>query len=715
MDKITFINKVDTKVTTVAEINKVTGANLNEIKNVANLAVNQLELNTPQIASNKEDITSLINGNGKTYISVSNAMAASPLPSDNTPFTVRDSVSNLEDGFYIYLSTEAGGYKFLEALEALANGYYVVNSLLDFDSLISSASPGVWMVISDITLDANKTIPAGVTLQFRNAKINLGGFTLTGVYTFINSGLNQIFDVNGTLGGTFKNEEIFPEWFGAIGDGIADDFPAIDKCLDSSIPVLKCIGTTYLLSDRLLIKKFGQIIEGSSQYSTTFKINDSVNKEVLSTNSFSGIQLHNFRIDGNGANNTSGGGLVITNSYYCSFVNVDVRFSKSTAIDIINSNNNHYSICQTHNTFGDGFKLDATSMHNTFTSCGVEDFGDYGVNCLGIGNTFTQIWIEQRTVGVVGTEIAIRINGRDNLIDGGEFKGGNVDNKISRCIELGGSSDNTIVRNAHCAHSDFDIYLIGANKYRTIYLGEQNSIVTNSDSDTTTLIQSGNNIYSNLVINSKLGINKTPITEIDVISTAPIQTFEASNGVSGLRTNIIGTTGNGYRIQLNGIDAYELKSDKLIPKTDNDKSLGDASNRFSTVYAGTGTINTSDERLKTELLDINEKEKKCALELKLALKKFKFIESVEKKGEDARIHFGIGAQTVRNIFESCGLHASNYALFCFDEWEEKEEITQEVKDNSGIENTIVIQEYQSSGNRFGIRYDELIVFIISSI
>ena len=153
----------------------------------------------------------------------------------------------------------------------------------------------------------------------------------------------------------------------------------------------------------------------------------------------------------------------------------------------------------------------------------------------------------------------------------------------------------------------------------------------------------------------------------------------------------------------------------MIPKTDNDKSLGDASNRFSTVYAGTGTINTSDERLKTELLDINEKEKKCALELKLALKKFKFIESVEKKGEDARIHFGIGAQTVRNIFESCGLHASNYALFCFDEWEEKEEITQEVKDNSGIENTIVIQEYQSSGNRFGIRYDELIVFIISSI
>ena len=111
MDKITFGNKVDTKVTSVAEINKVTGANLNEIKSVTNLAVEQ-------IVNNKEDITSLINGDGKTYVSVSNAMAVLPLPSDNTPFTVRDSVSNLEDGYYIYLSTEAGGYKFLEALEA---------------------------------------------------------------------------------------------------------------------------------------------------------------------------------------------------------------------------------------------------------------------------------------------------------------------------------------------------------------------------------------------------------------------------------------------------------------------------------------------------------------------------------------------------------------------------------------------------------------------
>tara|TARA_B110000977_G_scaffold198260_1_gene282739 strand:- start:1638 stop:4484 length:2847 start_codon:yes stop_codon:yes gene_type:complete len=264
MDKITFGNKVDTKVTSVAEINKVTGANLNEIKSVTNLAVNQLELNTPQIAKNKEDITSLINGNGKTYISVSNAMAALPLPSDNNPFTIRDSVSNLEDGYYIYLSTEAGGYKFLKALEALANGYYVVNSLLDFDSLISNASSGVWMVISDITLDANKTIPTGVILQFRDSQINLGGFTLTGTDTKIDAGLVQIFDTNGNLLGDWNVKSFYPEWFGALGDGVTDDKLSTQACINSVEAINNKV--SILFSGDYYISNSGLVLSNDNHY-----------------------------------------------------------------------------------------------------------------------------------------------------------------------------------------------------------------------------------------------------------------------------------------------------------------------------------------------------------------------------------------------------------------------------------------------------------------
>lgn len=135
--------------------------------------------------------------------------------------------------------------------------------------------------------------------------------------------------------------------------------------------------------------------------------------------------------------------------------------------------------------------------------------------------------------------------------------------------------------------------------------------------------------------------------------------------------------------------------------TDNVVSNGRASNRWSVVYAGTGTINTSDDREKT-YLDISEKETLIAKELKLLMKKFKFNNSIEEKGlEVARIHFGTSAQSVKLVFEKYELNAFDYALLCYDEWEDE-------RDEEG--NIVKI-----AGNRYGIRYEELLCFIISAI
>jgi predicted amino acid-binding ACT domain protein len=85
------------------------------------------------------------------------------------------------------------------------------------------------------------------------------------------------------------------------------------------------------------------------------------------------------------------------------------------------------------------------------------------------------------------------------------------------------------------------------------------------------------------------------------------------------------------------------------------------------VYAGTGTINTSDDREKT-YIDITDIEKQVALELKANMKKFKFNDSIIEKGEkNARIHFGASAQKVKSIFEKHGLIAEDYAILCYDE------------------------------------------------
>jgi hypothetical protein len=142
------------------------------------------------------------------------------------------------------------------------------------------------------------------------------------------------------------------------------------------------------------------------------------------------------------------------------------------------------------------------------------------------------------------------------------------------------------------------------------------------------------------------------------------------------------------------------------PLDDNLYSLGTSSKRWSVVYAATGTINTSDEREKT-FLSIENFEKSAALEIKQNLRKFKFNSSIEEKGENARIHFGASAQQVGDIMKSHGLDPNKYGFYCYDEWDE----IQEIKNDDGD----IIQKYLPAGNRYGLRYEELLAFIISAI
>ena len=157
-------------------------------------------------------------------------------------------------------------------------------------------------------------------------------------------------------------------------------------------------------------------------------------------------------------------------------------------------------------------------------------------------------------------------------------------------------------------------------------------------------------------------------------------------------------TSNTFTFSTNGVAKLLLgPTGNLSPNADNTQPLGGASNRWSVVYAGTGTINTSDEREKQDFVDITEAERQVALGIKALIKSFKFKEAIAKKGDSARIHFGVSAQQVAEVFKTVGLDPNNYALFCYDEWDANEE--------QGI----------VAGNRYGIRYDELLAFVIGAM
>lgn len=151
-----------------------------------------------------------------------------------------------------------------------------------------------------------------------------------------------------------------------------------------------------------------------------------------------------------------------------------------------------------------------------------------------------------------------------------------------------------------------------------------------------------------------------------------------------------------WRIRSNNTDAYQLHATSIRPATDNVASLGLSALRFTVVYAATGTINTSDERSKQDIKPIDEA---CLTAWsKVDYMQYKFIDAVELKGVDARWHFGVIAQRVKDAFESEGLDAFEYGLLCYDEWDEQPEVT-DVDGN-------ITQGYVPAGNRYGIRYEE---------
>jgi len=112
-------------------------------------------------------------------------------------------------------------------------GYRIVRTIGEFDALVTAGDSGVWIILDDITLTANTTIPSDVTLFFNGGKINLNGFTLTGSDTKIDANENtSIFSGVASFLGEWSLKVIYPEWFGAVGDGITDDSTAIQSAVN---------------------------------------------------------------------------------------------------------------------------------------------------------------------------------------------------------------------------------------------------------------------------------------------------------------------------------------------------------------------------------------------------------------------------------------------------------------------------------------------------
>lgn len=175
-------------------------------------------------------------------------------------------------------------------------------------------------------------------------------------------------------------------------------------------------------------------------------------------------------------------------------------------------------------------------------------------------------------------------------------------------------------------------------------------------------------------------------------------------------TNASGTLSN----------ALSVGAVAVNPGTDGTIANGWSNKRWSQVYASTGTIETSDERLKENIRPIDESVFKAWG--KVEFRQFLFKDAVAEKGSAARIHIGLIAQQVIAAFASEGLDAMRYGIVCYDKWDAQEAVTERFKvvtreethnedgsvkepEEFHYEERVLIPE-REAGDCYSIRYEE---------
>ena len=192
-------------------------------------------------------------------------------------------------------------------------------------------------------------------------------------------------------------------------------------------------------------------------------------------------------------------------------------------------------------------------------------------------------------------------------------------------------------------------------------------------------------------------------------------------GVKNFNDIVLGEQSGVIRIGNNGQGAlfctfsydgeiYNI-SKHFVPKTNNEYDLGTATKRWKDIYSANTTINTSDRNAKTSIENIDDKLLKAWNNVSLV--SFKFKDSVEKKGDGARIHMGYIAQDIKEELNKYGIDACKYGLFCYNSWDAQEEKSHEEErtDEAGNTKTVKVIDAHArpAGETYGLRYIECLV------
>jgi len=204
------------------------------------------------------------------------------------------------------------------------------------DAIAAIGSDNKTLLVTEPEIcDTNFTVPSNVTVKFeRGGKwIINDGITVT-IHGQIDAGLWQIFQYTGT--GTVKGSagvtEVYPEWWGAKGDGVADDTTAIQQAINSGVGKSVVFSqTTYLISDTIHIGQGYGFVDLIGKSMSGVHITSSNNsKDILQIHGlWSGYNVKNLNLSFTSVG-TGNGIVFVNNTGYCyggNFENMEIAYA----------------------------------------------------------------------------------------------------------------------------------------------------------------------------------------------------------------------------------------------------------------------------------------------------------------------------------------------------------------------------------------------------